>query len=144
MDAVARVGAAASAEPPRLAAALFGGSAVWYIVPCRGLILPPPGGEPYLATISGCAMIADWPRSSVVIVVGTLSSSTHTYSGSLGTSPKRGFLMRSQRVSADLMTTDGSPGSRTPRIVFIVVQPERATTGRSSQTRCRVFMRRRA
>src|SRR5436190_18362637 len=144
MGAVARVGAAASAEPPRLAAVAFGGSAVWYIVPWRGLILPPPGGVPYLATISGCAMMADWPRSSVVIVVGTLSSSTQTYSGSLATSPKRGFLMRRQRVSADLMTTDGSPGSRTPRIVFIVVQPERATTGRSSQTRCRVFMRRRA
>src|SRR5437762_6711194 len=112
MDAVARVGAAASAEPPRLAAVAFGGSAVWYIVPWRGLILPPPGGVPYLATISGCAMMADWPRSSVVIVVGTLSSSTQTYSGSLATSPKRGFLMRSQRVSADLMTTEDRKSTR--------------------------------
>src|SRR5437879_1315296 len=135
-DAVARVGAAASAEPPRLAAAAFGGSAVWYIVPWRGLILPPPGGVPYLAMISG------WPRSSVVIVVGTLSSSTQTYSGSLATSPKRGFLMRSQRVSADLMTTEGSPGSRMPRIFFVMAQPVRATAGRSSQTRYRIFMRR--
>jgi hypothetical protein len=56
-------------------------------VPWRGLILPPPGGVPYFATTSGVAMIADLPRRSVVIVVGTLSSSTHTYSGSLGTSP---------------------------------------------------------
>src|SRR5438034_6329139 len=142
MDAVARVGAAASAEPPRLAAVAFGGSAVWYIVPWRGLILPPPGGEPYLATTSGVAMMADLPRSSVAIVVGSLSSSTQTYSGSLGTSPYRGFLMSSQRVSADLITTDGSPGSRTPMIFFIVAQPVNATAGRSSQARYRVFMRR--
>src|SRR5262245_5925733 len=87
-------------------------------------------------------MIADWPRSSVVIVVGTLSSSTHTYSGSLGTSPKRGFLMRSHRVSADLITTEGSPGSRTPRSCFTMLQPERARVGTSNQTRGRVFIRR--
>src|SRR5438067_10130009 len=141
MDAVARVGAAASAEPPRLAAVAFGGSAVWYIVPWRGLILPPPGGVPYFATISGWAMIADFPRSSVVIVVGTLSSSTQTYSGSLGTSPKRGFLMRSQRVSADLMTTDGSPGSWIPSSFLAVLQPEKTRAGSTSQTRNRLFIR---
>src|SRR5919108_1427590 len=112
------------------------------MVPCRGLTFPPPGGEPYFATISGVAMIALLPRNSVVMVVGTLSSSTQTYSGSLGTSPNRGFLMSSQRVSADLMTTDGSPGSATPRNFFIVEHPERATSGTSSQTRYRAFMRR--
>src|SRR5437588_12956821 len=142
MDAVARVGAAASAAPPRLAAADFGDSAVWYIVPWRGLILPPPGGVPYFATISGDAMMADCPRSSVVIVVGTLSSSTQTYSGSLGTSPKRGFLISSQRVSADLMTTEGSPGSTMPTSFFNMLQPETASTGSRSQTSGRVFIRR--
>src|SRR5262247_1019020 len=78
---------------------------------CRGLILPPPGGIPYLVTISGDAMIAPLPRTSVVKVVGILSSSTQSYSGSLGTSPNRGFLIRSQRVSAGLIATDGSPAA---------------------------------
>src|SRR5689334_6059208 len=123
-------------------AAARGGSVVLYIVPCRGLILPPPGGLPYFATISGDAMIADCPRSSVVIVVGTLSSSTHTYSGSLGTSPKRGFLMSSQRVSADLITTDGSPLSATPSNVLTVLQPESTTAHATSHTSSRVFIRR--
>ena len=48
------------------------------------------------------------PRISVVSVVGTLSSSTQMYSGSLGTSPKRGFLMSSHRASADLRSIVGS------------------------------------
>jgi hypothetical protein len=87
-------------------------------------------------------MIADCPRRSVVIVVGTLSSSTQTYSGSLGTSPKRGFLMSSQRVSADLMTTDGSPLLSMPTIFFNMLQPESATTDTTSQTSSRVFIRR--
>ena len=60
-------------------------------------------------------MIAPLPRTSVVIVVGSLSSSTQTYSGSLRTSPKRGFLMRSQRVSADLRLMVGSPGLAMPK-----------------------------
>src|SRR5207248_11528230 len=130
----ARTGAAVAVAALRLLAeGVFAGSAVWYIIPWRGLILPPPGGVPYLATISGCAMIADFPRSSVVIVVGTLSSSTQTYSGSLATSPYRGFLMSSQRGSADLMTTEGSPVSWTPRIFLTMLQPETATTGSNSQ-----------
>jgi hypothetical protein len=104
--------------------------------------LPPPGGVPYFATISGGAMIARWPRKSVVIVVGTLSSSTQTYSGSLGTSPYRGFLMSSQRGSADLMTMDGSPGSATPRTFFTAEHPDRATAAARRQTRDRVLMRR--
>src|SRR5262244_1001589 len=53
-------------------------------------------------------MIADWPRSSVVMVVGILSSSTQIYSGSLATSPKRGFLMSSHLGSAALISTEGS------------------------------------
>src|SRR5438105_7477937 len=143
MRAAERGGGAVTAAPPeRLPAAALAGSAVWYIVPWRGLILPPPGGEPYFATISGCAMMADCPRSSVVIVVGTLSSSTHTYSGSLGTSPKRGFLISSQRVSADLITTEGSPGSTTPTNFFNMLQPERAIAGTNSHTSGRIFIRR--
>src|SRR5438046_10327864 len=116
-------GAATAAPPERLPAAALAGSAVWYIVPWRGLILPPPGGVPYFATISGDAMMADCPRSSVVIVVGTLSSSTQTYSGSLGTSPNRGFLISSQRVSADLIVTEGFPGAATPCSFLAVMQP---------------------
>src|SRR5438093_4460877 len=131
-------GAVTAGPPERLPAAALAGSAVWYIVPWRGLILPPPGGVPYFATISGDAVIADCPRSSVVIVVGTLSSSTQTYSGSLATSPKRGFLISSQRVSADLMTTEGSPTSWTPRIFLTMLQPETATAGSNSQTSSRV------
>ena len=61
-------------------------------------------------------MIALLPRSSVVIVVGSLSSSTQMYSGSLRTSPNRGFLMSSQRVSADLMLTVGSAVTGMPAI----------------------------
>ncbi|OGL05581.1 MAG: hypothetical protein A3H48_02770 [Candidatus Rokubacteria bacterium RIFCSPLOWO2_02_FULL_71_18] len=87
-------------------------------MPWRGLILPPPGGAPYLATTSGAAMIAPLPRTSVVTVVGILSSSTHTYSGSLGTSPNRGFLMSTQRVSADRSAIEGSPGIGTPSACF--------------------------
>src|SRR5262245_11399451 len=89
----------------------------------RGPILPPPGGIPYLVTISGDAMIAPLPRTSVVKVVGILSSSTQTYSGSLGTSPNRGFLIRSQRVSAGLIATDGSPALGSPKTLRIVEQP---------------------
>jgi hypothetical protein len=51
-----------------------------------------------------------------VIVVGVLSSSTQMYSGSLRTSPKRGFLISSQRVSADLRLMVGSPGLGMPNI----------------------------
>src|SRR5262245_15607882 len=90
---------------------------------CRGLIFPPPGGIPYLVTTSGDAMIAPLPRTSVVKVVGILSSSTHMYSGSLGTSPNRGFLTRSHRVSADLIATDGSPEFGSPKTLRIDEQP---------------------
>src|SRR5919108_3110583 len=47
--------------------------------------------------------------------------------------------MRSQRVSADLMMTEGSPGSATPRIFLAMLQPERTRAGRTSQTKSRVF-----
>src|SRR5262249_10105746 len=93
--------------------------------PPPGRLSPPPrcgprGGAPYLATTSGVAMMAPLPRMRVVSVVGTLSSSTHTYSGSLGTSPKRGFLMRSHRLSADFSAV-GSPRDSDPRRLFIVL-----------------------
>src|SRR5262245_46240637 len=90
---------------------------------CRGLIFPPPGGIPYLVTTSGDAIIAPLPRTSVVKVVGILSSSTQTYSGSLGTSPNRGFLIRSHRVSAGLIATDGSPAFGSPKTLRIVEHP---------------------
>src|SRR5207249_2044642 len=116
---------------------------VWLGTPWRGLIMPPPGGAPYLETISGGAMIAPWPRTRVVRVMGILSSSTHTYSGSLATSPNRGFLIRSHRVSAALMVTDGSPGDWTPRICFAVEQPEAANaTPTATTTRSCPFMTR--
>ena len=113
-----------------------------YGVPCRGLILPPPGGRPYLATISGGAMIALLPRRSVVIVVGILSSSTQMYSGSLRTSPKRGFLMSSQRVSADLRSTVGSGVMGMPAIWRKPLHPVTASIARRSPTAYRAFMRR--
>src|ERR1700682_5314842 len=69
---------------------------------------PPPGGAPYLDTISGEAMRLDLPNTRVPIVVGILSSSTQVYSGSLGTSGKRGFLMSSHLGSAALISTLGS------------------------------------
>ena len=61
---------------------------------------PPPGGGPYLDTISGDASRVDWPNMNDLTVVGTLSSSTQMYSGSLATSQHRGFLIRSHFGSA--------------------------------------------
>src|SRR5215469_2260797 len=69
---------------------------------------PPPGGDPYLDTTEGGAMRLYLPKIKPFIVKGILSSSTQTYSGSLGTSPKRGFLMRSHRVSVGRIATLGS------------------------------------
>jgi hypothetical protein len=72
-------------------------------------------------------MIEPLPNITVPKVIGVLSSSTQTYSGSLGTSPNRGFLMRSHLVSADLIATDGSPVTGAPMMVFAVVQPNAVT-----------------
>src|SRR5439155_13882245 len=127
--AARRGGASASAAVDPVADGV-----VWVGTPCRGLILPPPGGAPYLATISGVAMIAPWPRTRVVRVIGILSSSTHTYSGSLATSPNRGFLISSHRVSAALMVTEGSPAGWPPRICFKVEQPEVANAATTATT----------
>src|SRR5438445_4262854 len=57
------------------------------------------------------------------------------YSGSLGTSPKRGFLIKSQRVSAGLIATDGSPGDATPSAWRTVAQPESARTSATHSVR---------
>ncbi len=76
---------------------------------------------------------------SPVNVKGILSSSTQMYSGSLGTSPKRGFLISSQRVSADLIATDGSPGEGTPSAWRTVEQPDSASASASHNVR-RGFM----
>src|SRR5262249_51852191 len=89
---------------------------------CFGLILPPPGGGPYCATISGGAMI-DFGRKKPMMVKGILSSSTQMYCGSLGTSPKRGFLIRSQRFSVALILMDASLLVR-PRRSLTVEHPE--------------------
>src|SRR5207302_10745099 len=133
---------ATAALPPvrGSAIAVLGASAPGNATPWRRLILPPPGGGPYLATISGGAMIAPLPRISVVIVRGTLSSSTQMYSGSLRTSPKRGLLIRSQRGSADLSSMVGLPGPWMPRTLRTEVQPDTATTTSNQTTRA--FMRR--
>src|SRR2546427_5070647 len=72
---------------------------------------------------------------SPVNVKGILSSSTQMYSGSLGTSPKRGFLIKSQRVSAGLIATDGSPGDATPSAWRTVAQPEGARTNAGPRVR---------
>src|SRR5262249_52805625 len=104
-------------------------------------IFPPPGGEPYRATISGEAMIEPLPNITVPKVVGVLSSSTQTYSGSLGTSPNRGFLIRSHLVSADLIVTEGSPTLGKPMTLLAVGQPNAATaTTTTSSVRRRNFM----
>src|SRR2546430_953270 len=110
------------------------GAEVCVGTPWRELILPPPGGGPYLATISGGAMSA-FLLMSPVNVKGILSSSTQMYSGSLGTSPKRGFLIKSQRVSAGLIVTDGSPSDGTPSAWRTVAQPESARTSASHSVR---------
>ncbi|PYN42631.1 MAG: hypothetical protein DME00_28660 [Candidatus Rokuibacteriota bacterium] len=86
-------------------------------------------------------MIELLPNTTVPRVTGVLSSSTQTYSGSLGTSPKRGFLIRSHLVSADLIATDGSPALGTPRTCFAVEQPNAVTaTTRSSARRRTVIV----
>src|SRR6266571_6040578 len=106
---------------------------------CRGLMRPPPGGEPYLATISGGAMRLLLPKTSVPMVVGILSSSTQMYSGSLATSPKRGFLMSSHLGSAALISTLGSSTLGRPASSRRVVAPQalRVTpTTRRAITRC--------
>src|SRR2546428_4988000 len=102
--------------------------------PRRGLILPPPRGGPYLATISGAATSA-FLLMRPVNVKGLLSSSTQMYSGSLGTSPKRGFLIKSQRVSAGLIATDGSPGDGAPSAWRTVGQPGSARSSASHSVR---------
>ena len=95
-----------------------------------------------MATISGGAMIEPLPNISVVSVIGILSSSTQTYSGSLGTSPNRGFLIRSHRVSADLIVTDGSPALGTPITLFAVEQPHAVTSATTtSSAKRRTVMR---
>src|SRR5262247_3144968 len=75
---------------------------------------PPPGGEPYFDTISGGASRVDWPNTNDFMVVGTLSSSTQMYSGSLATSQQRGFLIRSHFGSVARRETDGSLGLASP------------------------------
>jgi len=87
-------------------------------------------------------MSEPFPKTTVPKVVGILSSSTQTYSGSLGTSPKRGFLIRSHRVSADLIVTDGSPVLGTPTMLLAVEQPNAvtATTTASSAKRRTVMV----
>ncbi len=47
-------------------------------------------------------------------VVGTLSSSTQMYSGSLAMSQQRGFLIRSHLGSAGRMLTEGSFTAASP------------------------------
>jgi len=88
--------------------------------------------------VLGAAMMALFPRMSVVSVVGTLSSSTQTYSGSLGMSPKRGFLMRSHRLSADFSVV-GSPRDVDPMMLFIVLHAVRTgTSAIRTMARCRI------
>src|SRR3990172_2009765 len=97
---------------------------------------PPPGGEPYFATTSGVARSEDLPSTSDLSVVGSLSSSTQMYSGSLATSPKRGFLIRSHLDSALLICTLGSFCAGRPASSLMLTQPERSAA-EASRTRQR-------
>jgi hypothetical protein len=63
------------------------------------------------------------------------------YSGSLGTSPNRGFWIRSQRDSADLISTEGSEVV-IPTIERRVEQPAKASATTARPARRRIFMRR--
>ena len=92
---------------------------------------PPPGGEPYFATTSGVARSEDLPKTSDLSVVGSLSSSTQMYSGSLATSPKRGFLISSHLDSALLICTLGSFCAGSPSTSRTVPQPDRRTPAAS-------------
>src|SRR5713101_6499214 len=100
---------------------------------------PPPGGAPYLATISGGAMRLDLPNTSVPMVVGILSSSTQTYSGSLGMSGNRGFLMSSHLGSAALISMLGLSNFGRPTSSRRLVPPQAfsvtATTRRTNSKR---------
>src|SRR6266851_3901201 len=100
---------------------------------------PPPGGAPYLDTISGGAMRLDLPNTRVPIVVGILSSSTQTYSGSLATSGKRGFLMSSHLGSAALISTLGSSTRGRPTISRRLAPPQAL---RATATTTRAMARR--
>ena len=90
-------------------------------------------------------MIAFSPRISVVIVVGTLSSSTQMYSGSLAMSPKRGFLTSNHRVSAGLSATDGSLRGGIPissrAALVTAVHPVKASVAARRHTTGRNFIR---
>src|SRR5512137_1095614 len=107
---------------------------------------PPPGGGPYLDTMSGDASRVDWPNMNDLTVVGTLSSSTQMYSGSLATSQHRGFLMRSHFGSAARRLTEGSLGdasprySRQPRPPHPEAVSTRTLARTSNRTRGTVFM----
>src|SRR5512134_898078 len=103
-----RVAEGAEATGPRGGLATGATFCSLYGPPCWGLIRPPPGGEPYFATISGGAIRVDLPKTTRLNVTGSLSSSTQTYSGSLATSPKRGFLMSSHLGSLARIATLGS------------------------------------
>src|SRR5262249_54032500 len=100
---------------------------------------PPPGGNPYLATIAGGAMMLPLPKTSVLSDVGILSSSTQMYSGSLATSPNRGFLMSSHFGSVARSVTLGSLCAGKPAISRILTHPadrnpivQRPTTRRTA------------
>src|ERR1700730_213389 len=100
---------------------------------------PPPGGAPYLDTISGEAMRLDLPNTRVPIVVGILSSSTQTYSGSLGRRGRRGFCRSTHLGSAALISTLGSSTLGRPTISRRLAPPQAlramATTTRAMTMR---------
>src|SRR5216683_5932873 len=107
---------------------------------------PPPGGGPYLDTISGGASRVDSPNTNDLTVVGTLSSSTQMYSGSLATSQQRGLRIRSHLGSAARRAIDASLGDASPRYSRQPRPPHPATVttrtpARTSPcTRGKIFM----
>jgi hypothetical protein len=86
-------------------------------------------------------MIEPLPNTTVPRVTGVLSSSTQTYSGSLGTSPNRGLRISSHLVSADLIATEGSPALGTPMTCFAVEQPNAVTAMTASSAMRRAVMK---
>src|SRR5262245_58098353 len=101
---------------------------------------PPPGGDPYFATSSGGAIMLDLPRSRLFMVVGTLSSSTQMYSGSLGTSPNRGFLIRSHFGSLGRRVTLGSFCAGSPASSRMLTQPPSETPATHTPTARRAML----
>src|SRR2546425_1750434 len=86
-------------------------------------------------------MIEPLPNITVPRVTGVLSSSTQTYSGSLGTSPNLGFLIRSHRVSADLRSEEHT--SELQSLAYLVcrllLEKKKKINKSTTHWQCRIY-----